>query len=95
MFIHAPRHHGMVDWLTLNRGRRTTFQNKMVDPLAIYVLNRYPALVSFIGHLSLMAVGLVLGCDADFSSPVPSPHLVKHCIKTAASQGYLGVAQSG
>ncbi|KAI3276409.1 hypothetical protein DTO003C3_10208 [Penicillium roqueforti] len=48
-------------------GRRTAFQNKMVDTLAIYVLNRYPALTSFYRSFEPMAVGLMLGGDNVFS----------------------------
>lgn len=68
MLIHAPRYYEMIDLLTLNRGRRTAFQNKMVDTLATYVLNRYPALVSFYRSFEPMAVGLMLGGDTAFSS---------------------------
>ncbi|KAJ6035553.1 hypothetical protein N7460_009728 [Penicillium canescens] len=48
-------------------GRRTAFQNKMVDTLAIYVLNRYPALTSLYRSFESMAVGLMLGGDNVFS----------------------------
>ncbi|KAI2766561.1 hypothetical protein CBS147339_8462 [Penicillium roqueforti] len=44
-------------------GRRTAFQNKMVDTLAIYVLNRYPALTSLYRSFESMAVDLMLGGD--------------------------------
>lgn len=47
--------------LTLNRGRRTAFQKKMVDTLAIYVLNRYPALIRLYRSFESVAVGLMLG----------------------------------
>ncbi|KAJ5152433.1 hypothetical protein N7492_009713 [Penicillium capsulatum] len=45
-------------------GRRTAFQNKMVDTLAIYVLNRYPALISLYRSFEPMTVGLMLGDTA-------------------------------
>ncbi|CAG8316502.1 unnamed protein product [Penicillium camemberti] len=48
-------------------GRRTAFQNKMVDTLAVYVLNCYPALTSFYRSFEPMAVGLMLGGDKVFS----------------------------
>jgi hypothetical protein len=59
--------YGMLDLLTLNRGRRTAFQNKMVDTLAIYVLNRYPALVGFYRSFEPMVVDLMLGGDTALS----------------------------
>lgn len=52
---------GMIHWLTSNRGRRTAFQNKMVDTLAIYFLNRYLGLIDIYRSFDPMAVGLMLG----------------------------------
>ena len=65
--IQAPPYYGMIDLLTLNRGRRTAFQNKMVATLAVYVLNRYPALVGLYRSFEPMVVGLMLGYDSAFS----------------------------
>lgn len=39
----------------------------MVDTLAIYILNRYPALIRFYRSFEPIAVGLMLGGDNVFS----------------------------
>ncbi|KAJ5215248.1 uncharacterized protein N7498_001655 [Penicillium cinerascens] len=49
--------------LTVNRGRSTAFQNKIVDILAIYVLNRYLDIITLCRSLEPMVAGLMLGGD--------------------------------
>jgi hypothetical protein len=50
--------------LTLNRGKSTAFQNKMVDMLVIYVLNRYPDMMTLCRSLEPIVAGLMLGGDS-------------------------------
>ncbi|KAJ5640275.1 uncharacterized protein N7484_008137 [Penicillium longicatenatum] len=53
-------------------GRRTAFQNKMVDTLVIYFLNRYPDLISFYRSFDPMAIGLMSGANKFCSRDQPS-----------------------
>ncbi|KAJ5178970.1 hypothetical protein N7492_002180 [Penicillium capsulatum] len=68
MYIHpALWYYGMINLLILIRGRRTAFQNKMVDTFAIYVLNCYPALIRLYQSFESVVVGLMLGGENVFS----------------------------
>ncbi|KAJ5646730.1 hypothetical protein N7490_003102 [Penicillium lividum] len=44
-------------------GKRTAFQNKMVDTLAIYIFNRYPSLADLYQMFEPLVVGLMLSGD--------------------------------